>query len=83
VEPGELFIGYGYDDSMMPTGHPLTRHDLDPLFPDNPVLVMHVSLHGAVLNSAAMAQFDVSAATETLPEASSFGARVRASRWGW
>lgn len=65
LKPGELFIGYGYDDTMMPADHLLTRDDLDPPFPDNPVLVIHVSLHGAVLNSAAMAQFGISAQTET------------------
>ena len=32
----------------------LTRDDLDEEFPDNPVLVGHVSMHGAVLNSAAL-----------------------------
>ena len=65
LAPGELFIGYGYDENQLATDHPLTKDDLDPVFPDNPVLVMHVSLHGAVLNSAAMKKYDVSDATET------------------
>jgi predicted amidohydrolase YtcJ len=30
---------------------PLDKADLDPLFPDNPVMVLHNSNHGAVLNS--------------------------------
>lgn len=63
----QLFIGYGYDENLMPKGHPLTRFDLDAAFPDTPVLVMHVSLHGAVLNSAAFAKYGISAATETPP----------------
>ena len=63
--PGDLLIGYGYDENQVPTDHPLTKDDLDPAFPDNPVLVMHVSLHGAVLNSAAMETFGLSAQTET------------------
>jgi predicted amidohydrolase YtcJ len=67
TKPGEVVMGYGYDENLMPEGHPLTRDDLDPAFPDNPVLVMHVSLHGAVLNSAAMKKYGISAATKTPP----------------
>ncbi len=65
IKPGELVMGYGYDENLMPEGHPLTRDVLDPAIPDNPVLVMHVSLHGAVLNSAAMKKYGISAATKT------------------
>jgi len=66
-KPGEIIMGYGYDENMLPADHPLTRDDLDPVFPDNPVIVMHVSTHGAVLNSAALEKFGISAATETPP----------------
>lgn len=66
-KPGDLILGYGYDDNMLPGDHPLTRDDLDPAFPDNPVIVMHVSTHGAVLNSAALKKFGISAATKTPP----------------
>jgi len=62
---GQLIQAYGYDTSAMPNGVGLTRDDLDVDFPDNPVIVGHVSMHGAVLNSAAMKQFGISAATET------------------
>jgi predicted amidohydrolase YtcJ len=65
TRPGELVIGYGYDENQMAEGRALTRDDLDKVFPDNPVLVLHVSLHGAVLNSAAMAKFGITAATPT------------------
>ncbi|WDS36917.1 amidohydrolase [Pseudoxanthomonas sp.] len=64
-KPGEIILGYGYDDNMLPGDHPLTRDDLDPAFPDNPVIVLHVSTHGAVLNSAALKKFGISAATKT------------------
>lgn len=66
-KPGDIILGYGYDDNMLPGGHPLTRDDLDPAFPDNPVIVLHVSMHGAVLNSAALKMFGISAATRTPP----------------
>lgn len=66
-KPGDIILGYGYDDNMLPGDHPLTRDDLDPAFPDNPVIVLHVSTHGAVLNSAALRKFGISAATKTPP----------------
>ncbi len=41
----------------MPKGTELTREVLDTAFPDNPVGVIHVSMHGAVINSKAMEKF--------------------------
>jgi predicted amidohydrolase YtcJ len=67
IPPGEVIQAYGYDDTAMPEGRLLNRDDLDAAFPDNPVLVGHVSMHGAVLNSAAMKKWNVSAATKTPP----------------
>lgn len=67
VLPGELIIGYGYDENLLPASEPLTRDSLDQAFPDNPVLIMHVSLHGAVLNGAAMKKYGISAVTKTPP----------------
>ena len=67
VKPGDIVMGYGYDENLMPEGQTLSRDDLDPAFPDNPVLVIHVSLHGAVLNSSAMKKYGISAATKTPP----------------
>ena len=52
LKPGEWLVGYGYDGTTLADGREATRDDLDPHFPDTPVLVMHVSLHGAVLNTA-------------------------------
>ena len=67
VPKGELIQAYGYDENAMPDGRLLNRGDLDQAFPDNPVIVGHVSMHGAVLNSAALQKFGISAATETAP----------------
>jgi predicted amidohydrolase YtcJ len=64
--PGsELIVAYGYDESSMPGGRMLNRDDLDKDFPNQPVLVGHVSLHGGVLNSAALKKFGFSAETKT------------------
>ncbi|GAB4163636.1 MAG: amidohydrolase [Winogradskyella sp.] len=67
IPEGELIMGYGYDDTVMPDGKLLNRDDLDLAFPNNPVLVIHVSLHGGVLNSMALEQFGISSETETPP----------------
>ena len=64
---GELIQAYGYDENVMPNGRLLNRDDLDQAFPDNPVIVGHVSMHGGVLNSAALAKYGISAATRTPP----------------
>ncbi len=65
IPKGEMIMGYGYDENQMPPGGQLNRDDLDKAFPDNPVMVGHVSLHGAVLNSLALKKFGYSAKTKT------------------
>ncbi|MGO8827705.1 MAG: amidohydrolase family protein [Steroidobacteraceae bacterium] len=67
IPKGEMIMGYGYDNSVMPNGRMLNRDDLDRAFPDNPVRIDHVSMHGAVLNSLALKKFGISAATKTPP----------------
>jgi predicted amidohydrolase YtcJ len=66
VGDGEILMGYGYDENAMPNGRLLNRDDLDQAFPDNPVIIVHVSMHGAVLNSRAMEKYGISADTETV-----------------
>ena len=65
IPKGQMIMAYGYDDSAMPDGRLLNRDDLDKAFPDNPVRVDHVSMHGAVLNSQALKQFGFDAETKT------------------
>lgn len=67
IAKGEVIQAYGYDENVMPKGQLLNRDDLDKALPDNPVLVGHVSMHGAVLNSAAMKKWGISAKTKTPP----------------
>jgi predicted amidohydrolase YtcJ/heat shock protein HslJ len=67
IAPGELIMGYGYDDSVMPGGRLLNRDDLDEAFPNNPVRIDHVSMHGGVLNSLALKKYGISADTKTPP----------------
>jgi hypothetical protein len=67
IPKGELIVAYGYDDTVMPGGRLLNRDDLDASFPDNPVRVDHVSMHGAVMNSAALKKYGYSADSVTPP----------------
>lgn len=67
IPKGEEIIGYGYDDNVMPDGRRLNRDDLDEAFPDNPVRVDHVSMHGTVLNSLALKKYGYSDQTKTPP----------------
>jgi predicted amidohydrolase YtcJ len=67
IPKGEEIIGYGYDDNVMPGGRLLNRDDLDKAFPENPVRVDHVSMHGAVLNSLGMKKYGYSSETKTPP----------------
>jgi len=67
IPEGELVMGYGYDDTVMPEGRLLNRDDLDKAFPNHPVRIDHVSMHGCVLNSLAMEKYNISAETPTPP----------------
>ena len=51
VGKGEWVIAYGYDVDGLSDGRPLDKTDLDAVLPENPVMVLHNSNHGAVLKS--------------------------------
>jgi predicted amidohydrolase YtcJ len=57
-------IGWGYDPDFLAEHRHPTAADLDPVFPINPVLLLHVSGHMAVANSAAMRAKNVTAQTK-------------------
>jgi predicted amidohydrolase YtcJ len=65
VPKGEFIVGYGYDSNVLTDKREMTAEDLDPHFPDNPVMVQHVSLHGAVFNSVALKQYAITKDTPT------------------
>ena len=65
IPKGEFIIGYGYDPDATEEKRELTAADLDAAFPDNPVFVQHVSLHGAVCNTAALKKFKITKDTPT------------------
>lgn len=55
LAPGEWLMGWGYDENNMVDGVWVDRFNLDAAFPDNPVGLFHVSGHGVILNSQALA----------------------------
>jgi len=63
LKPGQWLVAYGYDPDGLADGRPLDKSDLDPLFPDNPVLLIHNSNHGAMLNSRALSLMGYDAST--------------------
>ena len=63
--PGKFVMGFGYDPELLAERRPPTKQELDAAFPDNPVILVHVSGHGAMLNSKALAMYGVTAATPT------------------
>jgi predicted amidohydrolase YtcJ len=67
TKPGEWIIAYGYDMTNLSDGRQITRDDLDPYFPDNPVMLIHSSNHGAMLNSAGFKAAGIDASTKTPP----------------
>jgi predicted amidohydrolase YtcJ len=67
IAPGKPILGYGYDPDLLAEKRPPTKQELDAAFPDNPVMIVHVSGHGAMLNSTALAKLGITAATPTPP----------------
>jgi predicted amidohydrolase YtcJ len=63
--PGKFVMGFGYDPELLAEKRAPTKQELDAAFPDNPVILVHVSGHGAMLNSKALAAYGVTAATQT------------------
>lgn len=52
---GSWVVVWKYDDSALAEKRHITRAELDAILPDHKVVLLHVSLHGLVANSAALA----------------------------
>jgi predicted amidohydrolase YtcJ len=63
--PGKFVMGFGYDPELLAEKRAPSKQELDAAFPDNPVILVHVSGHGAMLNSKALSIYRVTAATPT------------------
>lgn len=56
IPPGQWVILWQYDQESLAEKRHISRAEIDAIAPDHPVLVFHVSLHGIVANSAALAK---------------------------
>jgi predicted amidohydrolase YtcJ len=72
IGPGEWIRGMRYDDTKMIEGRTLTRRELDAAAPHNPVIIIHISGHWAVVNSEALKRGGL-AATSPDPEGGTLG----------
>jgi hypothetical protein len=63
-EPGEWIVGYGWDDAKLEERRYVTKQDLDPVSPENPVYLVHLSGHLSLANSAALQLAGVTADTQ-------------------
>lgn len=54
LKSGQWILGSGWDDTKLAEQRYITRQDLDPVSPNNPVYLVHVSGHLSVANSAAL-----------------------------
>ncbi|GAB2788759.1 amidohydrolase [Rhabdobacter roseus] len=67
LKDGEWIRGFGYDvDQLEEKRHP-TKEDFDAAFPNNPVVITHVSGHMSVANSAALRLAGINANTVDPP----------------
>lgn len=64
--PGEWVVGRGWDESLLQEGRHPTRHDLDAVSPDNPVVIYRV-WNKLVCNSAALHAAGISRETPDPP----------------
>ncbi len=60
---GRWIRGGGYNENKLAERRHPTRHDLDPVSPEHPVFLSHVSGHMAVANSRALALAGITRAT--------------------
>lgn len=77
VQPGEWILGFGYDDTLVAEKRHLTREDLDEIAPDNPVQILHVTVHFSYVNTLALHIAGIDKSTPQ-PE----GGEIRKDRYG-
>ena len=65
IKDGEWIVGWGYDQDLLAEKRHITKVDLDKTFPNNKVLIIHISMHGGVLNSKALEWAGLDSTSET------------------
>jgi predicted amidohydrolase YtcJ len=54
TEPGQWVVGRGYDQTLLRENRHPTRHDLDAVSSEHPIVIFHISYHGLVANTMAL-----------------------------
>ncbi|MEF9984104.1 MAG: amidohydrolase family protein [Oscillospiraceae bacterium] len=66
LKKGDWVVGFGYDhNNLEEKSHP-TKECFDSVFPENPVLISHVSGHMGVVNSQALKLANIDATTKNV-----------------
>jgi hypothetical protein len=65
--PGQWVMGWGYASYLLDDGKELTRHDLDRASEAHPICLVHVSFHGAVVNTRALEVLEITRETPDPP----------------
>jgi predicted amidohydrolase YtcJ len=65
--PGKWLMGWGYAPYLLDDKKDLTREDLDRATKEHPVCLVHVSVHGAVVNSLALKELGFTKKTPDPP----------------
>lgn len=63
TSPGDWIKGSRYAEYFLAENRHPTRHDLDQVSPDHPVVLFHTSFHACTLNSVALEKFGITAET--------------------
>jgi len=67
IAKGEWILGWGYDPDLLEENRHPNKLDLDKVFPDHPVYLLHVSGHMAVVNSLALKKIGIDASSSNPP----------------
>ena len=65
--PGKWIMGWGYAPYLLDDKKDLTREDLDKATKKHPICLVHVSVHGSVVNSLALKELGISRRTPDPP----------------
>jgi predicted amidohydrolase YtcJ len=67
LDAGQFVVGFGCDPDLLAEKRMPTRQELEGAFPDNPVILLHVSGHGAMLDGKALDRFAIGPDTPVPP----------------
>jgi len=64
LKPGQIVIGWGYDDTGLAERRHPNRKDLDAVSTENPILLLHISCHFMTANSKMLEDAGITAQTQ-------------------